>query len=160
MTPPPPSPRQRRGSAAPARCRPSRPSRQAAGLSSAPGKSRSGCLNSEARCAKASRPTKHQNITDSAEKSCPRSISAGAGKGICAGLIPPRHQTTTISATISTATNVCRLALELAPREPTHQTMAVVPSSASSSCASCQPNSARQTGGDVQSGGESDRDNR
>ena len=34
------------------------------------------------------------------------------------------------------------MALELAPREPTHQTMARVPSSASNSCASCQPNSA------------------
>ena len=54
----------------------------------------------------------------------------------------PANQMATISATINTATSVCRLALELAPREPTHQTIASVPSSASSNCSSCQPNSA------------------
>jgi hypothetical protein len=84
---------------------------------------------------------KHQNITDSAEKAGSDRYPP-APEGICAGLIPPRHQIATISATISTATSVCRLALELAPREPTHQTMASVPSSASSSWLSCQPNSA------------------
>ena len=57
-------------------------------------------------------------------------------------VISPAHQTAATSATISTATSVCRFALELAPREPTHQTMASVPSSASRSCSLCQPNSA------------------
>ncbi|MOA15166.1 hypothetical protein D3C78_1353100 [compost metagenome] len=65
-----------------------------------------------------------------------------AGNGISPTRMSPAHQIAAINATISMATSVCRLALELAPREPTHQTIASVPSSANSSCSSCQPNSA------------------
>ncbi len=50
-------------------------------------------------------------------------IDIGDGReGISSTRISPAHQIAAMSATISTATIVCRLALELAPREPTHQT--------------------------------------
>ena len=81
-------------------------------------------------------------MTESAAKSCEWSTSVTAGKGISFTVISPAHQIAATSATISTATSVCRLALERAPREPTHQTIASVPSSANSNCSSCQPNSA------------------
>jgi hypothetical protein len=84
--------------------------------------------------------------------------SAGPGRDL--PVISPAHQMATISATISTATSVCRLALELAPREPTHQTMASVPSSASSSCCHASQTAPAKAGGDVQRRRKPDRDNR
>ncbi len=106
------------------------------------GKSRSGFLNSDDKCVNASIPTNPQNMIARAVHSREKVISFAAGKVISAGLIAPFHRMAAISAIINPAIMACRLALELAPRDPINHSKPRVPSSPNKSCSLCQPNSA------------------